>query len=130
MNDFFPERKVISLILPPSYVRGNGINFLVILINGFDVCFIGIDVSIDGVTFKSVVFLMCGNVPFNAISGIQTNLYVCTDVFSPHAQADIVIELLSTTERKFSPVILFVFTGWNITSFTRSTGATKPCMPK
>ena len=29
-----------------------------ILINGFDVCFIGIDVSIDGVIFKSVVFLM------------------------------------------------------------------------
>ena len=48
----------MSDFLPPSYVRGNGINFLMILINSFDVCSIGIDVSIDGVIFKSVVFLM------------------------------------------------------------------------
>ena len=60
-----------------------------ILINGFDVCFIGIDVSIDGVIFKSVVFLMVSvhdsliveMFPLNAIRDIQTNLYVCTDVF-------------------------------------------------
>ena len=32
-------------------------------------------------------------------------MYGC---FPPHAQAETVIELLSTTERKFSPVILFM----------------------
>ena len=128
----------ISDFLPPSYVRGNGINFLMILINSFDVCFIGIDVSIDGVIFKSVVFLMVSvhdsltveTFPL-MLSVTYKLIYIYVRMFSsPRAGRNRYWTVEYYREEIFTRDFIYVFTGWNITSFTRSTGATKPCMPK